>query len=166
MANERAADADAPSATGTLAHTLGALLLIVGLIFAVSWFVRRFGGARFNQAPTDAPSLSVLSTVSLGANRSLALIRFGDRTLLVGATAHAVTLISEAGDETQEDLFDRSTRSAQPRSVAALLSDDETSFDDELLEADKRLSFSAPHANEQMNSIEAHTWFAPESEAS
>ena len=96
MANtERESHEQAPSATGLLLRTLGALLLIVGLIVAAAWGMKRFGGARFGAPKEDAPELAVLNSIALGERRSLAIVRFGPRILLLGSTPHSVTLLAE-----------------------------------------------------------------------
>ena len=85
----------APSTGGLMLRTLGALLLIVGLIVAAAWGMKRFGGARFGKAVDDAPNLQVLNSVGLGDKRSIAVIRFGERTMLIGSTAQSITLLAE-----------------------------------------------------------------------
>lgn len=97
--SERENQNAAPSATGLLFRTLGALLLIIGLIVAAAWGMKRFGGARFGAAREDAPELAILNSVSLGERRSMAIVRFGNRTLLVGSTAQTVTLLAETRNE-------------------------------------------------------------------
>lgn len=127
------ASADAPGSFGLLMRTVGALLLIVGLIFGAGWGLRRFGGTRFGAAQPDAPPLAVLSTVSLGERRSLAVVKFGERTLLLGSTAQAITLIAE------EEAEDHAASAV--RSVASMLrqhsADD--AFAHELKGAEERL---------------------------
>jgi flagellar biosynthetic protein FliO len=123
-----------------LLRTLGALLLIVGLIVAATWGLRRVGKGRLGRCGEDVPELSVLSTVGLGDRRSLAVVRFGERTLLLGSTAQAITLLAE---EHPGDF------SAPPaRSVADLLQGNDAlaegdfqnslAFDEELSVAGKR----------------------------
>ena len=85
----------APSTGGLLLRTLGALLLIVGLIVAAAWGMKKFGGARFGKAVEDAPELSILNTVALGDKRSLAIVRFGNRNLLIGSTAQSITVLAD-----------------------------------------------------------------------
>jgi flagellar biosynthetic protein FliO len=87
-----------PSAVGLLLRTVGALLLIVGLIVAAAWGMKRFGGARFGAPKEDAPELAVLNSIALGERRSLAIVRFGQRTLLLGSTAQSITLLAETHD--------------------------------------------------------------------
>ena len=65
----------APSTGGLLLRTVGALLLIVGLILAASWGMKRFAGARFGAPKEDAPQLAILNSLSLGDKKSLAIVR-------------------------------------------------------------------------------------------
>jgi len=96
---ERENQQAAPSATGLLFRTLGALLLIVGLIVAAAWGMKRFGGARFGAPKEDAPDLAILNSIGLGERRSVAIVRFGRRTLLIGSTPQSVTLLAETESE-------------------------------------------------------------------
>ncbi|MFN7945208.1 MAG: flagellar biosynthetic protein FliO [Blastocatellia bacterium] len=127
-----------PSVAGLLLRTFGALLLIVGLIFAGAWWVRRYGGARFGQGRKDAPALEVLSTVSLGERRSLSVVRFGQSTLLIGSTAQGLTLLAtRPADEAQAE---EAGHTPARVSVADLLSREETrtEFEQELAQAELR----------------------------
>jgi flagellar biosynthetic protein FliO len=131
----------APGALGLMARTLGALCLIVGLIFAASWGLRRFGGARFGQTGEHASQLSVLSSVSLGDKRSLAVVRFGGRVLLIGSTGQAITLLAEDEDEGEA----RDEAAPPARSVAELLSRDAAgAFEHEFVMAGERLEEARP----------------------
>lgn len=126
-------EAQAPSAAGLLVRTLGALCLIIGLIAAAAWGLRRFGSARFGGASEDAPELTVLSTLSLGNQRSLSAVRFGDRLLLIGSTAQNITLLAAK---------ERRPEWATPpmRSVADLLAEDEPhNFEQALTLANQRV---------------------------
>lgn len=128
-----ALSSEAPSAAGLLVRTLGALLLIVGLIVAVGWVLRRVGGARFGAPRRDGPELTLMTTVSLGDKRALSVVRFGRRTLLVGSTAQAVTLIAE--DEEQDIPAEFIAR---PVSALLLEADSNDTFESHLLEATTR----------------------------
>lgn len=143
MASERTREreltgAEQPSVAGLLLRTFGALLLIVGLILAGAWWVRRYGGARFGQGRQDAPALEILSTVSLGERRSLSVVRFGHATLLIGATAQGITLLATRPNE--ETLAEEVTHTPARVSVADLLSREETrtEFEQELAQAELR----------------------------
>jgi len=121
----------APSTTGLMLRTLGALLLIIGLIVAAAWGMKRFGGPRFGAAREDAPELAVLSSIALGERRSLSIVRFGHRTLLLGTTPQAVTLLAES---------EQINVTTPVRSVAEILNDKEpVHFSAELITAGQRL---------------------------
>lgn len=129
----------APSAGGLLLRTTGALLLIVGLILATAWGLRRLGGANFGNAADQAVELTLLGTLSLGDRRQVSAVRFGDRLLLIGSTAQAITLLAAREER---------PRSYIPpmRSVADLLADEqpqnpaEANFERALARADERLN--------------------------
>lgn len=122
--------ADAPGAGGLLLRTFGALLLIVGLIVGSAWGLKRFAGNRFAGKSDDGPSLAVLSTVSLGDRRSLSVVRFGDKTLLLGSTQQSISLLCTEQPQSEA--------AAPSRSVAELLN--ENSFDHQLDVAEQFLS--------------------------
>jgi flagellar biosynthetic protein FliO len=145
-------ESEAPSAAGLMARTLGALLVVVGLIAAGAWGLKKFGGARFGAPPDDAPPLKIISSVPLGDKRSLAVVRFGGRVLLVGCTPQAMTLLAEQplgeespADPAQEQASTETTGGPPFRSVADLLSgEDAPPFADELVEAEQRLAAAPP----------------------
>lgn len=136
------AEETAPSAGGLLLRTAGALLLIVGLIIATAWGLRRLGGKNFGNADEQAVELTLLGTLSLGDRRQLSAVRFGDRLLLIGSTAQAITLLAAR---------DERPRSYIPpmRSVADLLAEEQpqkpaqANFERALALADERLKQQA-----------------------
>jgi len=104
-----------PSTFNLFARTIGSLAIVLGLIIGGTALFRRFGGSKALRTSDDLPELIVLSSVPLGRERTLALVRFGSRTLLVGSTPHAITLLTESdGDEARA-----------PVSVAELLDADD-----------------------------------------
>jgi flagellar biogenesis protein FliO len=103
-----------PETFNLIARTMGSLIIILGLIISGSILLRRFGLAKASPTMGDAPELVVLSSVTLGRERSLSVVRFGSRTLLIGSTPHAVTLLTE--EESEEP--------APVGSVADLLNED------------------------------------------
>ena len=90
-----------PSISGLLLRTFGALLLIVGLIAAAGWGLRYFGIINFGKSPGETTGLQVLNTVPLGERRSLTIVKFGARTLLIGSTPQGLTLLAEQQDEAE-----------------------------------------------------------------
>lgn len=115
---EREAESAPPSAVGMMARTFGALLLVIGLLIGGTWCLRRLKGSPF-AAGRDDVRLVVLKTISIGDRRTLTLVRFGDRTLLLGSTPQSVSLL--ASDD-EEDLSAWSSSTEPPfRSVADVL---------------------------------------------
>jgi flagellar biosynthetic protein FliO len=113
--DDRNASADQPSSIGMMARALGALLLVIGLLVASAWCLRRLKGTPLGGAREDA-QLAVLTTVSIGDKRSLTVVRFGQRTLLLGSTQQSVTLLAADDDD---DLL---PVESSARSVAEVLS--------------------------------------------
>ena len=134
MQSEQMRESNEPSSSGLLFKTLGAMLLIVGLIFFGAWGLKKlgFGGTKANLA-TNAPDLSVLSTVSLGTNRTISVVKFGERMLLIGSTPQNFTLLADTKGEKPVSMM-------QSRSVAELLAEDDNSFAEEFAQAQSRLN--------------------------
>lgn len=88
-----------PSMAGLLLRTLGALLFLVGLIAAAGWALRYFGIINFGKAQMEAGGLKVVNTLPLGERRSLMIVKFGERTLLIGATPQGLSLLAEQQEE-------------------------------------------------------------------
>lgn len=134
MVSEEGAVTAEPSSTGLLLKTLGSMALIIGLIFAAAWAAKKLGyGSAKTVDPDSQIALSVLTSVSLGNGRNISAIRFGSRTLLVGSTPQAFTLLAE--DEKNDEL-----QKATPRSVAEMLADDNISFEDHFEKASSQLN--------------------------
>jgi flagellar biosynthetic protein FliO len=126
-----------PSMFGLILRTVGALMLVLGMIIGGGWALKRYGGSRFGGQVEGGPALSVLSSVPLGDKRSLSIVKFGDHTLLIGSTPHQVSLLAEDYN---------SSYLSTAKSVAEML----TISDEQYLEEPKR-SFgdnSARHRGE------------------
>ena len=87
----QAAEAPVPSVGGVTSQ-IGQLLLglglVIGLIFALAWVVRRLQnqvGPRGNQA------IKLLSSQSLGPRERLLLVQVGEEQVLLGLTAGRIT---------------------------------------------------------------------------
>lgn len=91
----------APSLTGLLLRTFGTLLFIVGLIAAVGWALRYFGIVSFGKTQSETTGLKVVNTLPLGERRSLLTVKFGERTLLIGATPQGLSLLAEQNHEVE-----------------------------------------------------------------
>ena len=133
MRTEQNISAEEPSSSGLLLKTLGSMVFIIGLIFVGAWGAKKLGFGNVKTAGEDAAELAVLNSVALGNGRSVSMIRFGSRVLLVGSTPQSFTLLAEEGSAGE-------TVSETPRSVAEMLADDNITFDAELEHASSRIT--------------------------
>lgn len=116
--DDRSSSADQPSGFGMIARTLGALLLVIGLLVAGSWCLKRIKGSPFRGSREDG-HLEVLKTVTLGDRRSLTVARFGERILLIGSTPQSFALLAADDPEGHLSLL---PEELPARSVAEVLS--------------------------------------------
>lgn len=136
MQNQQAAQVEEPSSGGLLFKTLGAMMLIVGLLFFGAWGLKKAGfGALKAKDSIDAPDLAVVSSISVGGGRTISAVRFGERVLLVGSTAQSFTLLAEEDKKNISAV----NSAAKSRSVADLLAEEEKSFGFEMENALNRL---------------------------
>ncbi len=91
------ADAGGIDMTMTMLRTAGALAMIIGMLLAAVWFLRRFGGARFGGGMGSM--IQVMDTRMIGPRRYVTVLRVGGRTLAVGVTEQNMTLLAELSDE-------------------------------------------------------------------
>lgn len=71
-------------------QNLGALVLVLGLIFGLAWAMKKFG---FSQALTGNPFLKTLAIMSLGPREKIALVEIGETWLVLGITPHAISTL-------------------------------------------------------------------------
>jgi len=79
-----------PLSAGSLAQLTLSLLFIVGLIFAISWLLKRFRIA----VPNGRGEMSVLDEVAVGPRERVVLIRVGDAQVLIGVGASGVVALT------------------------------------------------------------------------
>lgn len=133
------------SSVGLIVKTLGAMILIISLIFFGAWGLKKFGFGNANSnLDEDIPDLAILSTVSLGSGRTISTVRFGERILLVGSTPQSFTLL---GDEAEKRALNHVSASENRISVAEMLAAEDTeefkehknSFAETFIQAEKNL---------------------------
>ncbi len=97
-----------------LVSSFSSLALVLAGLLGALWLVRRFGEARRTEA--GRPSLALESRLPLGRNQGLALVRCGERTLLVSYGEGGVRRIEE---EVRPAPAARSVEPPRPLSPAA-----------------------------------------------
>jgi flagellar protein FliO/FliZ len=75
---------------GVALRMVASLAAVLLLLFVVARFARR-GRPRGN-----GPDMTVVSRCTVGSKASVAVVRLGDRALVVGVTEQSVTLLSES----------------------------------------------------------------------
>jgi flagellar biosynthetic protein FliO len=82
-----------PTGAGTLGlRSLAATLVVIALLAAVAWALRKTADARRSRQ-----AMSVESAVSLGERRSLVIVTVEGRRLLLGVAPNSVSLVTELG---------------------------------------------------------------------
>ena len=95
MAAEPAAQAAAPAANVSLASGMGGqltqllfgLLLVVGLIFALAWLMRRVQRG----VPGNAQVIEMVGSRAIGPRDRLVLVQVGEEQILLGLTPGRIT---------------------------------------------------------------------------
>jgi flagellar protein FliO/FliZ len=81
----------ASSGGGGLARTFVGLAIVIAVIYGLYWVLKQVKASREEKAVGSG--LSTISTLPLGPNRSLHLVRAGSEVLVVGVTEQGVTPI-------------------------------------------------------------------------
>ena len=75
-----------------LVRLVVAVVVVIGLLLLIAKLTRRVGIRADGSA---GPAIRMISRQPLGRNASIAVVRAGDRTLVLGVTDHSVTLLSD-----------------------------------------------------------------------
>ncbi|HEY9194422.1 MAG TPA: flagellar biosynthetic protein FliO [Methyloversatilis sp.] len=78
------------SGTGAVIQMLGALALVLAVLFAVLWLLRRVSGGRLNGT---AP-IRTVGGIALGSRERVVLLEIGEHWLVVGVAPGSVTGIA------------------------------------------------------------------------
>ena len=76
------------------------LILVIGLLYATLLGIRWLQKHRGAKLEDGSTAVRVLETVGLTPGRSLYLVAVGEKTLLIGATDHQLSLLTELSDVT------------------------------------------------------------------
>jgi flagellar protein FliO/FliZ len=95
-------------------YGIGALCLILALLYALLWLMRRSGKFRFLPAH-DALSREALrleARLPLGPRQGLVVVRFLNKRVLLGVTERQITLLSEADIHDEPSKFSKTLEDA------------------------------------------------------
>ncbi len=89
---------DGPSVIGLIVRLVLSLGVVIGLLLAAAAVVRRRAGFGLLKGLGGGgkTKLDVLGRSSLGRSASVAVVRFGERAVLVGVTDERVSVLAEA----------------------------------------------------------------------
>lgn len=100
----------APSSVATLASMVGGLIVVLLLIFALAYMVKRL-----NLVPSSQGVLKTLAVTPLGQKEKLVLVEVDGQQYLLGVTPHQVNLVDKLSDpvEISTDSFASRLRQAK-----------------------------------------------------
>lgn len=99
-----------PSSVATLASMVGGLIVVLLLIFALAYMVKRL-----NLVPSSQGVLKTLAVTPLGQKEKLVLVEVDGQQYLLGVTPHQVNLVDKLSDpvEISTDSFASRLRQAK-----------------------------------------------------
>ena len=81
-----------PSPTFGILNAIAGLAVVIALIFAIAWLMRRMGGpAGFQKGP-----IHIIGATSVGQRERVVLVRYQDSILVLGVAPGQVTLLKES----------------------------------------------------------------------
>jgi flagellar protein FliO/FliZ len=85
-----------------MARLLFSLAVVIGLLFLAGRFARKRGIGGVARRTSTPVRVDVLARTGLGRNASVAVVRAGGRSLVVGVTEHTISLLGEADIDFEE----------------------------------------------------------------
>ncbi len=76
------------------------LFVVISLVYITSYVYQKLIKVKINQDDTDIYKIDILSTTSLGQNKSLHIIKANGKCMLIGATQNNITFIKDIEDTT------------------------------------------------------------------
>jgi flagellar biosynthetic protein FliO len=90
--------AEDPGTLALLVRLTLSLGVVLGLVGAITWVLRRQGLLRPAEAHDDGGRLQIVDRKSLGRNSSLVVARFGGTTTLLGVTTERIQMLATMPD--------------------------------------------------------------------
>ncbi|MDQ9170827.1 flagellar biosynthetic protein FliO [Oxalobacteraceae bacterium R-40] len=90
MPFSRAAHAAAPTATGSGLQVLFGMVVVLGLLMGVAWWLKRFGPVR----GTGNSAAKIVGGVSVGTRERVMVVEVGDQWIVIGVAPGSVNALS------------------------------------------------------------------------
>lgn len=87
---------------GDFITVAASLLLLLGVLYAGFWLLKRFGPRSALLGGGRGP-LKMEGHLALGPRRSVVVVRFLNKRLVLGVTDHSINLLHEADDDHDRD---------------------------------------------------------------
>lgn len=84
-----------PSGWGNYFQAIGVLLLVLGILYMGVWTLKRLGKLRGFGSKLARDGLTVEGQFHLGPKKTLVVVRFLNKRLLLGVTDHHINLLTE-----------------------------------------------------------------------
>ncbi|MES2125752.1 MAG: flagellar biosynthetic protein FliO [Pseudomonadota bacterium] len=78
------------AAAGSLVQTILALVLVLGLLVGLAWFLKRFGP----KLPQGTAKLRIVGALNLGGRERVIVVEVGDQWIVVGASPGRVNALA------------------------------------------------------------------------
>ncbi|MBB6523464.1 flagellar biosynthetic protein FliO [Pseudoteredinibacter isoporae] len=89
-----------PSASSQLLQILLALGLVIAMIYALAWFLKRFS----KQGSLANSPIKIISSTSMGTREKIVLAEVNGQQLLLGVTAHSINTLQSFDKDDLEEL--------------------------------------------------------------
>ncbi len=73
---------------------IGTVVLMIG-VFVAAYYVSKFVGKNYKPRYGFSKAITVIDSTNIGKDRSLLVVKAAGKVLLIGSTAHEITLLSE-----------------------------------------------------------------------
>lgn len=107
----------APTAGTSFTTVVSSLAIVLGLLFGVTWLMRRAGPAGSQMLPSDV--VQVLGRAMLSPRQPMQLVRIGDRLVLVANTPSGVQTLTEITDRAEVERLAAACEAARGGSSSA-----------------------------------------------
>jgi flagellar protein FliO/FliZ len=99
---------------GMFVRLVFSLGVVIGLMWLAAHMLKRRGIGPTNRRPGAGVQVELLARRTMARNASIAVVRVGDRSMVVGITDHFITKLDEANIQEVVDIQDAGTTRTVP----------------------------------------------------